>query len=99
MITIHYSLFGIDHCYLTLPLSIIYPEVDRVHGEAAVSRLQVPPHLVLPIKHAHWLARLAPPALAHLVVHQTWQGCAQTWCHQHIIWLYREFLCTPISYN
>ena len=85
--------------HLALPLSIIYPEVDREDGETAVPRLKVPPHLVLALKHPHWLACLAPPALTHLVVHQTGQGGAQTGGHQNIVWLHRELLCTPISYN
>ena len=51
---------------LTLPLAIVYPEVEAVQGEAAVPLLGVAPHLVFPPEHSHRLPALAPPTLAHL---------------------------------
>ena len=51
---------------LTLPLAIIYPEVEAVQGEAAVPLLGVAPHLVFPPEHSHRLPALTPPTLAHL---------------------------------
>ena len=62
--------------HLTLPGAIIYPQVDGVKGETAVTTLHVAHHLILAIKHSHWLACLAPPTFSHLVVYHTGQSCA-----------------------
>ena len=74
--------------HLTLPEPIINSQVNSVDSETTVTNVLVSSHLILATKHAHWFASFAPPTLAHLVVHQTWQCGALSRGYQHVIRLY-----------